>query len=54
MYVDGITTGEAEVMLCEGGEVGVLLKVVRLVRMCAHKESVYAITTGGVDEGVDT
>ena len=53
MANDGITTGKAEIVLGEGCERGVLLEVVRLVRVCAQIESIYTISSGGVDEGVD-
>lgn len=51
--MDRVVVGEAEVVLGEGGEIGVLLEIVRNVRVCAHIESIHAITSCGIDKGMN-
>lgn len=53
MADDGVAGGEAEVVLGEGGEISILLEIVRLVCVRTHKEGVHTIAARSIDERVD-
>lgn len=53
MDIDGVAGGEAEIMLGQSSQFGILLEIVRLVCVCAHIESIHAITSCGIDKGMN-
>lgn len=53
MDMDGVAGGEAEIMLSQSSQLGILFEIVRLVCVRTHKEGIHTIAARSIDKRVD-